>query len=252
MATGHEHDITTPNFSAGEPPAGGHDHEDSKMKYWVGGGILLAVIVVAAYLISALLGAKKPAPPPAAPPPAIKPASPQPPAPIHQKPSPVTTAPEMTPPPPPVVEKTPPLPAAVAPVVKVEKPAALAKTPPAESQQVTAKTPAKPAAVHPGAHRKKLRHAVYFLQLGAFRRPEHAAHLCKTIEPVGFPCYFGTVRVKGERFYRLRAGPFDSTKAAQAAAAKFKHHGFSSRLITLPAHQVKPSIPLPKTAASTG
>ncbi len=245
MTTGHEHEIIPPNFSAGEPVTDDHGNENSKTKYLVGGGILLIVIIVATYLIGAPLEEKKPLPSPTAPPPAIKSALP--PAPIRQTPPPpiAVTSKVMPPNPPLVAKKQRQTPVDATPTVNIGESTAHIEAPQAPAPHATKKVMMPAAPRHASARREKPRHSVYFLQLGAFRQPQHATRLCKTIKPVGFSCYFGTVQVKGTRFYRLRIGPFDSTKKIQDAANKFKHNGFSSRIIKLPADQVRPSITLP-------
>jgi DedD protein len=148
-------------------------------------------------------------------------------------------------------DNAPPLPApapakAEAPPVKVESPAkadtapakaeAPAKTeaPPAKAEAPPAKTttPPKAAAAQPKAEAPKLEG--FAVQVGAFRDEAKLKQAREKLVAASVPHYTERLDSQGGPLTRLRAGPFPTREAAEAAQAVLKRSALDGKVVPLP------------------
>jgi cell division protein FtsN len=124
----------------------------------------------------------------------------------------------LPPPAPPAPTTAPPPPTATAPSPAPRDPAAIL----GEKPQVgTAGTSAAPA-VDP---------FVYFVQAGAYARPEDAEQQRARLGMLGFEARLSEREQSGRTMYRVRVGPFDKREAAEAAKDKLHGSGIDAALV---------------------
>lgn len=97
------------------------------------------------------------------------------------------------------------------------KPAAAEKTPETKAVAKTAKEP-----IAKGA---------FVVQVGAFSDAEKIKESVARIKDAGLPHYTETVAVSGGKVTRVRAGPFETKHAAEAALAKIKLAGGDGKIV---------------------
>jgi cell division protein FtsN len=108
--------------------------------------------------------------------------------------------------------------AAVAAASAVPRPAARAETP------VTAAPAASPAAAGPEGY-------VYFVQAGAYTRPEDAESQKAKLAIQGFTAKVMEREQAGRTVYRVRLGPVDSRDEAEGLQRKIEGAGFEANLV---------------------
>lgn len=115
---------------------------------------------------------------------------------------------------------------ATAPATKVaEKPAEKAPT------KANEKTPAKPAPSTAAEPVRKPGQLV--VQVIAVRDPTAAKQAYDRVKALKFPAYTEKIDVSNGVVVRVRAGPYDSKQAAEAARAKLAQAGFEAKVVTL-------------------
>ena len=115
---------------------------------------------------------------------------------------------------------------ATAPATKVaEKPAEKAPT------KANEKTPAKPAPSTAAEPVRKPGQLV--VQVIAVRDPTAAKQAYDRVKALKFPVYTEKIDVSNGVVVRVRAGPYDSKQAAEAARAKLAQAGFEAKVVTL-------------------
>ena len=115
---------------------------------------------------------------------------------------------------------------ATAPATTVaEKPAEKAPT------KANEKTPAKPAPSTAAEPVRKPGQLV--VQVIAVRDPTAAKQAYDRVKALKFPAYTEKIDVSNGVVVRVRAGPYDSKQAAEAARAKLAQAGFEAKVVTL-------------------
>ncbi|HOB02628.1 MAG TPA: SPOR domain-containing protein [Casimicrobium huifangae] len=115
---------------------------------------------------------------------------------------------------------------ATAPATKVaEKPAEKAPT------KANEKAPAKSAPVTAAEPVRKPGQLV--VQVIAVRDPTAAKQAYDRVKALKFPVYTEKIDVSNGVVVRVRAGPYDSKQAAEAARAKLAQAGFEAKVVTL-------------------
>ncbi len=115
---------------------------------------------------------------------------------------------------------------ATAPATKVaEKPAEKAPT------KANEKAPAKPAPSTAAEPVRKPGQLV--VQVIAVRDPTAAKQAYDRVKALKFPAYTEKIDVSNGVVVRVRAGPYDSKQAAEAARAKLAQAGFEAKVVTL-------------------
>ncbi len=115
---------------------------------------------------------------------------------------------------------------ATAPATKVaEKPAEKAPT------KANEKAPAKSAPVTAAEPVRKPGQLV--VQVIAVRDPTAAKQAYDRVKALKFPAYTEKIDVSNGVVVRVRAGPYDSKQAAEAARAKLAQAGFEAKVVTL-------------------
>lgn len=115
---------------------------------------------------------------------------------------------------------------ATAPATKIaEKPAEKAPT------KANEKTPAKPAPSTAAEPVRKPGQLV--VQVIAVRDPTAAKQAYDRVKALKFPVYTEKIDVSNGVVVRVRAGPYDSKQAAEAARAKLAQAGFEAKVVTL-------------------
>jgi len=115
---------------------------------------------------------------------------------------------------------------ATAPATKVaEKPAEKAPT------KANEKAPAKSAPVTAAEPVRKPGQLV--VQVIAVRDPTAAKQAYDRVKALKFPVYTEKIDVSNGIVVRVRAGPYDSKQAAEAARAKLAQAGFEAKVVTL-------------------
>jgi len=115
---------------------------------------------------------------------------------------------------------------ATAPATKVaEKPAEKAPT------KANEKAPAKPAPSTAAEPVRKPGQLV--VQVIAVRDPTAAKQAYDRVKALKFPVYTEKIDVSNGVVVRVRAGPYDSKQAAEAARAKLAQAGFEAKVVTL-------------------
>jgi len=128
----------------------------------------------------------------------------------------VASAPQPTPPAAANAPRVPPPPAVAA--VTTPKPAAAANNPPASA--VAAKS------TKPGADA-----FTYFVQVGAYARPEDAEQQRARVGLMGLSAKVTEREQSGRTVYRVRLGPFDRKEAADAAQERLAGNGVEAALV---------------------
>lgn len=125
-----------------------------------------------------------------------------------------------------VVNAPPPAASAAAPVAPVA-----AVTPPAKAK-ADAAPPAAAAAPPAAASAPAAAEAyVYFVQAGAFTRPEEAESQKATLAIQGFTAKTMEREQNGRTVYRVRLGPMDTRDAAEELQRKIEGAGFEANLV---------------------
>lgn len=115
---------------------------------------------------------------------------------------------------------------ATAPATKIaEKPAEKAPT------KANEKAPAKPAPSTAAEPVRKPGQLV--VQVIAVRDPTAAKQAYDRVKALKFPVYTEKIDVSNGVVVRVRAGPYDSKQAAEAARAKLAQAGFEAKVVTL-------------------
>jgi DedD protein len=74
----------------------------------------------------------------------------------------------------------------------------------------------------------------FAVQVGAFRDEAKLKSARDKLAAAGIPHYTERLQTSNGALTRLRAGPFPSRQAADAAAAKLKENALPSQVVTLP------------------
>src|SRR5436305_2437697 len=108
-------------------------------------------------------------------------------------------------------------------------PAAILGHPPAGA--TPAPTTATTAAATPGSTRGGSDPFSYFVQAGAFARPEDAEQQRARLAMLGFPAKVTERDQSGRTVYRVRVGPFDRKDEADTTKDKLENNGVESSLV---------------------
>ncbi len=124
----------------------------------------------------------------------------------------------------------------VAEVVEREKPAPkpVAETPRAESVAAPKPPPvAKPTAPKPATAKPDTASSRWFVAVGAYKDPMAAKAIANRVKLAGFRSDVSPVTVNKDKLQRVRAGPFTSKAAAEAARATLIVEGLT-KAVTVP------------------
>jgi cell division protein FtsN len=148
--------------------------------------------------------------------------------------------------PPPVVVVAP-LPEATSPALEAETspvaeseptPAPAAETTP-QAQQAPTRPPAPRPTPPPAAPASQPAPAAapsgdWWVQAAAYREERIAQHAVGRLQDMGIPSALQRAEVSGQPLWRLRAGPFPSESAAEAARSKLEGEGFVGARLSAP------------------
>ena len=140
-------------------------------------------------------------------------------APLATKPSARASAPAAVPPTPPSVA---PKPAAVAEPTKSSRDAAAI---------LSGKEQPPPIAIAPQSTKPGLDPFIYFVQVGAFSKPEDAEHQRARLAMLGFTAKVTEREQSGRTMYRVRLGPYQQRDEAESTQAKLQSGGETAALV---------------------
>jgi len=133
-------------------------------------------------------------------------------------------------------DKAAPLPPASAPLIphKPLPPVAPAPATPAPNKGAPVPEKAAPAPVKPAAAAPSPRLEGFAVQVGAFKDEEKLKEARERLAAAGVPHYTERRDTAGGGLTRLRAGPFPTREAADAALAKIKLNALDGQVVPLP------------------
>ena len=140
-------------------------------------------------------------------------------APLASKPSAHASAPASAPPAPPL--PPPKVPAVAEPPKSTRDPAAI----------LSGKEPPRPIAIAPQSTKPGAEPFIYFVQVGAFSKPEDAEQQRAKLAMLGFMAKVSEREQQGRTVYRVRLGPYQVRDEAESTQAKLQSGGETAALV---------------------
>jgi cell division septation protein DedD len=107
-------------------------------------------------------------------------------------------------------------------------PAPVAAAPaPAATAATTPVAPPRPAAAAPAPAAK----GDWVVQLGSFGAEDNARALARRADQFGYRATVSTTRANGRTLYRVRVGPYEGRREAEAAASALGAHGLKGQVV---------------------
>ena len=129
--------------------------------------------------------------------------------------------------------------AAVAAVTAQPEPEPAVETPAAAAPVAVAAAPTQPAAAPPPAPAPRPAPATpapvakgdWVVQLGSFGAEDNARALARRADQFGYRANVSTTRANGRTLYRVRVGPYEGRREAEAAASALGAHGLKGQVV---------------------
>jgi DedD protein len=130
-------------------------------------------------------------------------------------------------------------PAAVAAAPAEREPTPAVETPAAPAPAAVAAAPAQPAAAatppaaapRPAAAPAPTANGDWVVQLGSFGAEDNARALARRADQFGYRASVSTTRANGRTLYRVRVGPYEGRREAEAAASALGAHGLKGQVV---------------------